>query len=142
MKFICRALTKALHWSVCLSVCLRVCLSVCLCVCLRVCAISDLVSVLMPPDSLRKLIQKFSPTKKFEAIEALIEAAIRDLPQKKGSDFVYASFFAENRNGNQGEVRGVLFDAMGMHCSCKPKPKKQNQSQGVRAAAACGPSLR
>jgi hypothetical protein len=59
------------------------------------------------PDSLRKLIQKFSPTKKFEAVEALIEAAIRDRPEEKGSDFVYASFFAENRNGDQGEVRSV-----------------------------------
>ncbi len=62
------------------------------------------------PGSLRKLIKKFSPTKKFEAIEALIEAAIRDLPEGQGSDFVYSSFFAENRNGDQGEVRGLLFD--------------------------------
>jgi hypothetical protein len=92
------------------------------------CAIPDLVSALMPPDSLRKLIQKFSPTKKVEAIEALIEAAIRDRPEEKGSDFFYASFFAENRNGDQGEVRGMLFDAMGMHCSCKPRDKCVSRS--------------
>jgi hypothetical protein len=57
------------------------------------------------PDRLRKVIRKFCPTKKFEAIEALIEAAVRDRPEGQGSDFVYASFFAENRNGDQGEVR-------------------------------------
>ncbi len=114
MKSICRALTKA-YSGVCVSLSLSLCVRVC------ACAILDLVSVLMSPHSLRKLIQKFSPTKKVEAIEALVEAAIRDRPEEKGSDFVYASFFAENRNGDQGEVRGMLFDAMGMHCSCKPR---------------------
>lgn len=100
------------------------------------CAIPDLVSALMPPDSLRKLIQKFSPTKKVEAIEALIEAAIRDRPEEKGSDFVYASFFAENRNGDQGEVRGMLFDAMGNACVAAATPET-NVSVAADVFAVC-----
>jgi hypothetical protein len=33
-----------------------------------------------------------------------MEAAVADQPEGNGKEFVYTSFFAENRNGDQGEV--------------------------------------
>ena len=63
----------------------------------------------LSPASLRKLIKKQIPTKKPDSIDALLEAAATDQPDGKGREFAYSSFFAENRNGDQGEVSVVLF---------------------------------
>jgi hypothetical protein len=54
--------------------------------------------------SLKTIIKKHNPTKSVERIQALLEAATADSPDGNGKDFIYSSFFAENRNGDQGEV--------------------------------------
>jgi hypothetical protein len=56
------------------------------------------------PDSLKKIIKKQNPIKSQERTQKLIEAAVTDQPDGRGKDFDYISFFAENRNGDQGEV--------------------------------------
>lgn len=61
------------------------------------------------PDSLKKIIKKQNPIKSAARTQALIEAAATDQPDSRGKDFDYVSFFAENRNGDQGEVCVGLF---------------------------------
>jgi hypothetical protein len=79
--------------------------------CLSVCATAAHLSHHPFSCSLRKIIKKQIPTKKQESIDALLEAAATDQPEGRGKEFVYSSFFAENRNGDQGEVRAVCLFA-------------------------------